>query len=440
MPEWAVSEQGYGGRVSSEEDALAAIGSPDTSQTEEPIDVLLREAHLVGPHQVAGLLRRHAAALGLTDTVAYLSDLQQLVLMPLVEPAGPGLDRQLTPLGIDSTVAGRCYQNVEMVVQQPTLEGVRVWMPLLDGAERLGVLGVTTTAVADLEGDGGRLTTQLHRFAAIAAEVIMSRTLYGDTLVRIRRRRELGLAAELQWGLLPPLTFACPEVTVAGALEPAYEVAGDSLDYAVDAGSARFAVFDGMGHGLHSAQLTALAVAAYRNARRSDMSLIDTIEAIDLAVSTAHPGSFVTAVIAQLDTDTGLLSWVNVGHPEPMLLRGRRAVKSLHNMPTLPFGISRALGREVAVHVRTEQLEPGDRLLLYTDGITDIRSPDGEFFDVHRLLDLLAANLAARLPIPETMRRLVRSLLDHQQGPLSDDATMLLVEWRSGNERTVLPS
>ena len=440
MPEWAVSEQGYGGRVSSEEDALAAIGSPDTSQTEEPIDVLLREAHLVGPHQVAGLLRRHAVALGLTDTVVYLSDLQQLVLIPLVEPAGPGLDRQLAPLGVDSTVAGRCYQNVEMVVQQPTMEGVRVWMPLLDGAERLGVLGVTTTAVADLERDGGRLTTQLHRFAAVAAEVILSRTLYGDTLVRLRRRRELGLAAELQWGLLPPLTFACPEVTVAGALEPAYEVAGDSLDYAVDAGSARFAVFDGMGHGLHSAQLTALTVAAYRNARRADMSLTDTIEALDLAVSTAHPGSFVTAVIAELDTDTGLLSWVNVGHPEPMLLRGRRAVKSLQNTPTLPFGISRTLGREVAVQVRTEQLEPGDRLLLYTDGVTDIRSPNGEFFDVHRLLDLLAANLAARLPIPETMRRLVRSLLDHQQGPLSDDATMLLVEWRSGNERTVLPS
>jgi len=354
--------------VSSEEDALADTGSPDHGRTEEPIDALLREAHLVGPHQVAGLLRRHAAALGLTDALVYLADLQQTVLLPVVEPAGPGMDRQLNPLGVDSTLAGRCYQHLEMV-QQPTMEGVRVWMPLLDGAERLGVLGVTVAAAADLERDGGWLTTQLHRFAAVAAEVVMSRTLYGDTLVRIRRRRELGLAAELQWGLLPPLTFACPEVTVAGALEPAYEVAGDSLDYAVDAGSARFAVFDGMGHGLHSAQLTALAVAAYRNARRADMSLIDTIEAIDLAVSTAHPGSFVTAVIAQLDTDTGLLSWVNVGHPEPMLLRDRRAVKSLHNMPTLPFGISRALGREVAVHVRTEQLEPGDRLLLYTDEI-----------------------------------------------------------------------
>jgi serine phosphatase RsbU (regulator of sigma subunit) len=426
--------------VGSEEDGRAATGSPDTSATEEPIDAMLREAHVVGPHQVAGLLRRHAAALGLTDVVAYLSDLQQLVLTPLVEPAGPGLDRQLTALGVDSTVAGRCYQHVEMVVQQPTVEGVRVWMPLLDGAERLGVLGVTVAAAADLERDGGRLTTQLHRFAAVAAEVIMSRTLYGDTLVRIRRRRELGLAAELQWGLLPPLTFACPEVTVAGALEPAYEVAGDSLDYAVDAGSARFAVFDGMGHGLHSAQVSALAVAAYRNARRAEMSLTDTIEAVDLAVSTAHPDSFVTAVIAQLDTDTGLLSWVNVGHPEPVLLRGRRAVKSLQNRPTLPFGISSTLGREVAVHVRTEQLEPGDRLLLYTDGVTDIRSPNGEFLDVERLLDLLATHLAANLPAPETMRRLVRSLLEHQQGPLGDDATLLLVDWRSGNERVLLPS
>jgi serine phosphatase RsbU (regulator of sigma subunit) len=426
--------------VSSDEDAVAATDPVGTGRAEEPIDALLREAHLIGPHQVAGLLRRHAAELGVTDAVAYLADLQQTVLVPLVEPAGPGLDRQLAALGVDSTVAGRCYQHVEMVVQEPTTDGVRVWIPLLDGAERLGVLEVTVAVVADLDRDGGRLRTGLLRFAAVAAEVIMSRTLYGDTLVRLRRRRELGLAAELQWGLLPPLTFACPEVTVAGALEPAYEVAGDSLDYAVDSGSARFAVFDGMGHGLHSAQLTALTVAAYRNARRAEMSLTETVHAVDVAVSTAQPGSFVTAVIAQLDTDTGLLSWVNVGHPEPMLLRGRRPIKSLQGKPTLPFGISRTLGGDIAVHVQTEQLEPGDRLLLYTDGVTDIRSPDGEFFDVRRLLDLLAANLAAGLPTPETMRRLVRSLLEHQQGPLSDDATMLLIEWRSGNEQAILPS
>ena len=66
---------------------------------------------------------------------------------------------------------------------------------------------------------------------------------------------------------LPPLTLVNSSVTVAGGLEPAYEVAGGSLDDAVDAGVARFAVFDGMGHGIVSAQLISLVVAAYRNAR-----------------------------------------------------------------------------------------------------------------------------------------------------------------------------
>jgi hypothetical protein len=178
--------------VISAEDALAAREPLDSERGEEAIDALLREAHLVGPHQVGGLLRRHAAALGATDAVAYLVDLQQTVLVPLVEPAGPGLDRQLAPLAVDSTVAGRCFQHVE-VVQRPTTDGARVWLPLLNGTERLGVLGVSLAAVADLDRNDGRPKTQLLRFAAVAADVIMSRTLYGDTLVR----QELGLGRRL---------------------------------------------------------------------------------------------------------------------------------------------------------------------------------------------------------------------------------------------------
>jgi len=82
----------------------------------------------------------------------------------------------------------------------------------------------------------------------------------------------------MQWSLLPPLTFACHEVTVGAALESAYEVAGDTVDYAVDPGWARVAVLDGMGHGLQAAQLASLAVAAYRNARRSDRRLTETAQ------------------------------------------------------------------------------------------------------------------------------------------------------------------
>lgn len=404
----------------------------------EAVDAFLRDSHLTAPHEVAAMLARHAAALGVTDAVAYLVDLQQMVLTPLVGPAGPGLDHQLDPLGVDSTLAGRCFQNLEMLSQDATGGGVQVWLPLLDGTERLGVLGLTVPPTDALDD---ALTARLRRFAGLAAELIVSKTMYGDTLVRTRRRRQLGVAAEMQWALLPPLTFACRQVTIAAALEPAYDVAGDSVDYAVDAGVARFAVFDGMGHGLHSAQLAALAVAAYRNARRARRSLTETVLAVDDTVSVAVTGSFVTAVVAELNTDTGVLTWVNVGHPEPVLLRGRQPVKSLRAAPALPFGISRTLGRDgPRVVVGTEKLEPGDRVLLYTDGVTEIRSPEGEFYGAQRLTDLLAANLAAGLPTPETMRRLIRSLLEHQQGQLKDDATMLLIEWRTGNEKAILPS
>jgi serine phosphatase RsbU (regulator of sigma subunit) len=401
------------------------------------VDAFLRDAHLTAPHEVADMVARHAGALGVTDTVAYLVDLQQVTLTPLAGVTGPGPLRPLDPLPVDSTLAGRSFQHIEVLTQAAT-GGLRVWLPLLDGTERLGVLGVTVPTGTGLDD---ALAARLSRFAALAAEIIVSKTLYGDTLVRARRRRQLGLAAELQWSLLPPLTFASRQVTIAGALEPAYEVAGDSVDYAVDAGIVRFAAFDGMGHGLHSAQLAALAVAAYRNARRSDRSLAGTIATIDDAVSTVGNGSFVTAVVAELDTDTGQLSWVNVGHPEPVLLRGRQQVKSLWARPTLPFGIGRQLGRDGPdVVIGTERLEPGDRVLVYTDGVTEIRSPDGEFYGTQRLTDLLTSNLAAGLPTPETMRRLIRALLEHQQGRLKDDATMLLVEWLTGNEEANLPS
>lgn len=146
-----------------------------------------------------------------------------------------------------------------------------MWVPLVNGAERLGVLGAD---VRNPPGQGGDsawdlLHARLRRLAAVSAELVMTKTLYGDTIVRLRRQAEMGLAAEMQWALLPPLTCATADVTVAAALEPAYQVGGDSVDYAVDYGRTHAAIMDGTGHGVVSAQLAALAVAAYRKWPRS---------------------------------------------------------------------------------------------------------------------------------------------------------------------------
>lgn len=423
------------------------------TDAERAADELLTEAHLSAPHQLPGLLSRHGQLLGVAGAMAYLADLQQEVLVPFLGSQGPAQGASAVPLGVDGTLAGRAYRQVEVVTQDLPGGRMRVWLPLLDGSDRLGVLAVTLADPADLEAADGVLLTRLRRFASMTAELVMTNMLYGDTLVRLRRRSEMGLAAEMQWSLLPPLTFACREVTVAAAMEPAYEVAGDSVDYSIDPGRLRLAVLDGMGHGLQSAQLATLAVAAYRNARRADRRLTDTAQAVDAAVFSAFGGeAFLTGVLAELDTDTGLLSWVNAGHPQPLLLRGGRLVKALSVDPAAPLGLGLGLGEAVTAPdgltipgglrtfpVGLEHLEPGDRVLFYTDGVIEARSPEGEFFGVDQLVDLLTRNLAGGLPTPETMRRVVRALLTHQQGQLTDDATLLLLEWRSGNEQALIP-
>ncbi|MEP6598293.1 MAG: PP2C family protein-serine/threonine phosphatase [Actinomycetota bacterium] len=415
------------------------------SEGERVVDDLLTDAHLAAAHELPGLVARHAATLGAADALAFLADLQQYVLVPFFGSGGSGVGGPGwpgEPMSVDSTLAGRCFQHVEVLTQDAGEGRTRVWLPLLNGTERLGVLGVTFGADSTGEITDGVLGVRLIRFAALVAELITTKSQYGDTIARLRRREGMGLAAEMQWALLPPLTFAGHDVTISAALEPAYEVAGDAVDYAVDAGRARAALFDGMGHGLRSAQLAALTIASYRNARRAGNSLIDIAVDIHRALIEASFGgtSFSTAVIAELDTDTGLLSWVNAGHPDPLLLRDNKMVKSLHAAPWLPLGLQITNRTPVTSQgaIGREQLQPGDRVLMYTDGVTEARSPDGEFFGEERLIDLMVRNLAAGLPSPETMRRAVRALLDHQQDRLTDDATLLLLEWRHENTSALL--
>ena len=413
----------------------------ELSAGETAVDDLLTAAHLLAAHQLPGLLAEHGRRLGVGEVVVYLADLQEQVLVPFVGPDEIGHGETVGQVIIDATLAGRAYQQLQLQLQDLLGGRRRLWLPMLDGSERLGVLSVVLSG-QDAQ-DSPELLVRLQRFASLAAELVMTKTMYGDTIVRLRRTQTMGLAAEMQWSLLPPLTFACHAVTIAAALEPAYEVAGDTVDYAVDARRARLGIFDGMGHGLQSAQLAALTIAAYRNARRADRNLTDTARSMDEALLAGFGGeAFTTAVIAELDTDTGLLQWVSAGHPEPLLMRDGKLVKTLHVEPALPLGLGDSAdptGLADPIAVGSEHLQPGDRVLFYTDGVTEARSPDGDFFGPERLVDLLGRNLAGGLPTPETMRRVVRALLGHKQAQLTDDATLLLLEWHSGNEQALLP-
>src|SRR3954468_3336244 len=135
---------------------------------------------------------------------------------------------------------------------------------LLNGVERLGVVEVVLPAEStpDLQED-------LRALISLVAELVVTKDAYGDVFARLRRRKTFSLAAEIQWELLPPLTFGTERIGIAGGLEPAYDIGGDAFDYAVNGDTADLLVLDSVGHGLGAAVLASVAVGAYRHARRT---------------------------------------------------------------------------------------------------------------------------------------------------------------------------
>jgi serine phosphatase RsbU (regulator of sigma subunit) len=215
---------------------------------------------------------------------------------------------------------------------------------------------------------------------------------------------------------------------VSGILEPCYEVGGDVFDYAVNATTTHLALFDAVGHGISASMLSTLALNAYRNARRCGLDLVDTYRSIDKWIRAEYPNAFLTAILAELDCATGRYRRICAGHPCELLLRNGRLVRMLPGPTALPLGMGDLDGSWP--QVTEEALEPEDFLLLYTDGVIEARNETGEFFGTDRLASFLARALADQHPPAETMRRLVRAIMDHQHEQLQDDATALCLHWR----------
>jgi serine phosphatase RsbU (regulator of sigma subunit) len=245
------------------------------------------------------------------------------------------------------------------------------------------------------------------------------------------------IASELVWALAPPLVFATDGLALAAMLEPCYDNGGDALDYAVNDRMLHVAVFDAMGHGLAAAGVAAFALSAYRYSRRSGSDLLETYAAMHEAVGRQFPDTrFVTALIAQLDLDTGRLSWISAGHPPPLVIRGGRRARTLKTVPAPPLSVASPGGPPT---VASESLEPADLLLLYTDGLTEARDPDGEMFTIERLGQFIEREAAAGQTAPETLRRLRHAVIGREAAELRDDATAVLLEWQSNTETAVLP-
>jgi serine phosphatase RsbU (regulator of sigma subunit) len=380
---------------------------------------LIDRAHILPARLLGPLIAQEVAAVNGQQVTIYLQDFEQMSLRPL---SGEGLtDSGVVP--VDASLPGRAFM-LDQVVEQPQPDGgVRLFLPMLDGSDRVGVLAFTLPQADDNDRRLAR------RLAGLVADMIVTKGMYTDTFFETRATRPMSLSAQIQRQLLPPLTMTTPQVALAGVLEPAYDVGGDSFDFALNGHILHLGIIDAMGHELDAAVMATVAIAAYRHSRRTGVGLADLYSRMDRAMSAQFgPERFATAQMGELDARTGLLRWVNAGHPPPLLLRGRRVVRELAGSTTLPVGFGGA-----SPVVQSLQLEPGDRVLLFTDGVIEERMPDGQQFGSPRFVDLVERAGADGGSVQEMVRRLSGALMSGRAGRTSDDATLLLVEWIGGD-------
>lgn len=380
-------------------------------QVRSIIDVI-PAAEFARPADLGRVVEEHAQAAGALTAQVFVVDYEQRHLRRLDQP-GETID-------IDGSLGGLAYRTTQRV-DIDSHDGWLVWLPLVDGTARHGALRLEVPALDD------DTTEWAEAFANVVTLLLLTRSPYSDALTQARRSKPLDLATELRYAMMPPSSFATTEVEVAGVLEPAYEVAGDGYDYALNGDVLSLAITDAVGHGLESSRIANLATAAFRHARRDSVSLADVYREADRAIAqTGGPEMFVTAQFAELDVTSGRLRLVNAGHPPPLLLRNQRHGVTVTCPPAPPLGIG---DPDAEPDVHEVDLEPGDMLLFYTDGVVDARSPDGLQFGLERLEDFLVRATASDEPPAELLRRLVHQVLDHAASPLGDDACLLLVKW-----------
>ncbi|MEU3558328.1 PP2C family protein-serine/threonine phosphatase [Streptomyces fragilis] len=396
---------------------------------------MVQASHTATFEQIPDLIVKHAAGVGLHDTAVFVVDVRETVLRR-VTGVGPdaGQGGQEYPIG--GSLPGHAFQRVE-VLPEPSA-GVspgrrrRWWVAVTDGVERLGVLRTDT----DTDTDDEQTRTVLRDLASTTALLLISKRSFSDSYARLVRTSPMNVAAEMQWNLTPPAAYAGQDITVGAVAEPAYEIGGDAFDYAVSGDVLSLSVFDAMGHDTTAGITANVAVAACRNARRQGASLTETGEQVERVLLEQFGGiRYVTGIMAHLEMRTGRLTWINRGHHLPILIRGNRWTTELTCPPAGPMGTDLGL----PVTECAESLEPGDRLLLYTDGVVEARDSRGREFGKDRFVDFVRRHHSGRHTLHETLRRLMAAVMEHNDGQIDDDATVLLAEWRSGRQDALTP-
>lgn len=381
-----------------------------------PIDdvgPILRALDAAPPHALLAVLSDGLrAGFGASDVQLWLVDYEGTTLRGL----GVADGQQAATVPVDAAGQGAALREHHVVAVPATGGRTTLYAPVSIRSERLGVLELT------VEDASARQRARLETIGTAVGYVLLAGRRYTDQFEAVRRSVDMALPAEMQWELLPVLAHDGPDFSLAGRLEPAYDIGGDNFDYAVDAEGVTVSVTDAMGHGTRAALMSGLAVSALRNARRRGLGLRQQARAANTALHDQFEG-YVTGCLLRVSRGDGAAEVVNAGHPAPLVLRGGD-VHRWEPEADLPLGMF----GDTDFRAQPARVEPGDRVLVFSDGIVEAAPEDGEEFGLHRV----AAHLEATtdLPLVEVVRRLTIAVMEHRAGQLDDDATVVCLDYR----------
>ena len=301
-----------------------------------------------------------------------------------------------------------------------------LWFASTSGETRDSVIGLVYVdslqhAHAFTEDDLRVLTA----LANVAAAKIENVRLLEESLEKRRMEEDMRMAAEIQNGLLPREAPSVPGWDLAGCNRPCRTVGGDYYDFALEEGRLLLALGDVSGKGTGAALLMTVLRAAVRG-HWTERRLADGVARINRTVCQNVPSSkYVTFFLAAVEPATGRLSFVNAGHNPPLLVRSDGSLHKLED-----GGLVLGMFENIVYDEGSVRMEPGDTLLIYSDGVTETWSPEGDEFGEEKLADLLTR--CRTLGAEALQDAVLREIEAFEEGARATDDRTLVVLKRIG--------